>query len=164
MKKNILILTVVISLFVPFVIQNAHADNPIPSTPTSGGTYSTSPDPSIPATPATGGTSASNSNLQLKNPLKVNSIGALLDDALTVFTYIVVLLGVLALILTGLQFILAQGNTEKMKEAGARLRNIVIGIAIVLAARVLVTVLINTFEATGTIDPKVIQSAKDAVK
>lgn len=98
----------------------------------------------------------------LQNPLKVNSIGEFIQNAVEIFSYLVILLAVLAFIWTGLQYILARGNTEKMKEATKRLGYIVIGVAIVLGARLLITVAINTLQATGTVNPKIIQSGLNA--
>ena len=99
----------------------------------------------------------------LTNPLEVNSIGEFVQNAVSIFSYLVILLAVLAFIWTGLQYILARGNTEKMKEATKRLGYIVIGVAIVIGARLLIQVVINTLQATGTINPKVIESTQKAI-
>ncbi len=100
----------------------------------------------------------------LKNPLKVNSIGDLVKSVLQVFSYIAVLFGVVMLIVVGFKYILSQGKPEEMKKASNELLYIVIGLAIVIGARVAVDIVINTMSSTGVIDPNVIQSAKDANK
>jgi len=100
----------------------------------------------------------------LQNPLKVNSIGGLVQNFVEIFSYIVILLGVLVLIYVGFEYILAsaQGNSAKIKELHMWLLWVVVGIAIVLAARVMVDIVINTISATGAISPGVIQSAHNA--
>ncbi len=77
-------------------------------------------------------------------------------------SYIAVLFGVLALVYVGLQFILARGNSERMKELSRWLMYIVIGIAVILGARIIVSVIIGTLQATGTVNPAIIQSAQNA--
>ncbi|MEI8328316.1 MAG: pilin [Candidatus Taylorbacteria bacterium] len=105
-----------------------------------------------------------NQTSTLKNPLKVNSIGDLVKSVLQVFSYIAVLFGVVMLIVVGFKYILSQGKPEEMKKASNELLYIVIGLAIVIGARVAVDIVINTMSSTGVIDPNVIQSAKDANK
>ncbi len=68
------------------------------------------------------------------------------------------------LIWVGLQFVLAQGKPERMKELKNWLLWIVIGVAIVIGARIIVTVVINTLEATGTVSPRVIENANNAIR
>jgi hypothetical protein len=41
---------------------------------------------------------------------------------------------------------------------------LVIGVAVVISARVIIQVVINTISATGTVSPTVIQSANDALQ
>ena len=104
-----------------------------------------------------------NDSNKISNPLKgVSSLGDLVKTGLQVFTYIAVLIGVVMLVVVGLRYILAQGKPEKMKEASQWLLYIVIGLAIVIGSRIAVSVIINTLESSGAIDPKVIQSAKNA--
>lgn len=115
-------------------------------------------------TPAqTGGVDSSNSFF-LQNPLQVDSIGEFVMTALEVFTYLVVLAAVLMLIYVGLRFVLAMGNTEEITKRKSQLLWIVIGIALVIGARIIVAVVINTLEATGTVSPGVINSANDALR
>jgi cytochrome bd-type quinol oxidase subunit 2 len=103
----------------------------------------------------------------LSNPLKgVNSVGDLIRNFVEIFSYLVILLAVLMIIYVGFQYIMAasQGDTKKISEQHTRLLWLVVGIAVVIGARVLVDVVINTISATGTVDPTVIQSARDANK
>ncbi len=99
----------------------------------------------------------------ITNPLNVKSIGDAINTVLQAVTYLAVLFAVLALIWVGFKFIAAKGNPGKTKEAGQWLGFIVIGIAIILGARLLIAIVINTLQATGTIKPEVIQSANNAL-
>lgn len=100
--------------------------------------------------------------ITLKNPLKVNSIGELVQNFVEIFSYIVILGAVLALIWVGLQFILARGNPAKMTELKGWLFWILIGVAVVIGARLIIQVVINTLAASGAVDQRTIQSAQKA--
>ena len=109
------------------------------------------------------GGSQPSTNIGIDNPLKFNSVGALIKVSMEYFSYLVILFAVLALIYVGLQFVLAQGKPDKMRELKSWLGWIVVGVAIVIGARILVNVVINTLEATGTVSPGVINSAKQTL-
>jgi hypothetical protein len=116
-------------------------------------------------TATNGGNTATNSGstFTLQNPLKVNSVSDIILTFMQIASYIAVLFGVLALVYVGLQFILARGNSERMKELSKWLLYIVIGVAIILGARIMISVIINTLSATGTVNPSIIQNAKNAI-
>ena len=100
----------------------------------------------------------------LQNPLKVNSIGGLIQSFVEIFSYVAVLLAVLVLIYLGFRYVVysAQGNASEIAKLHSWLLWTVIGIAIIIGARVMVDIVINTISATGTISPGVIQSARQA--
>lgn len=98
----------------------------------------------------------------LSNPLKVDSVAGLVQNFVEIFSYVVIIIAVLLLIWVGLQFILARGDSAKMKELKEWLFWIVIGVAVVIGARVIVEIVINTLSATG-VDPNVINSARNAL-
>ncbi len=106
----------------------------------------------------TGASNPPKKTLTLTNPLKVDSIGGAVGAFVEVFSYLVVLFAVLALVWVGFQFILARGNPERMKELKNWLFFIIIGVAIVIGARVIIMIVTNTLQATGTVDPNTIQS------
>lgn len=111
-------------------------------------------------------TNPSTNTFYLQNPLspQFNTVGGIVGGFLEIFSYIVILLAVLMLMWVGLQFILAQGNPERMNELKGWLFWIVIGVAVVIGARIIVTVVINTLNATGVVSPGVIQSANNAIR
>jgi hypothetical protein len=99
----------------------------------------------------------------LQNPLsKFDSIGAIVEGFVEIFSYIVILFAVLMLIWTGLQYTTAQGKPERLTALNKQLGMIVIGVAIVIGARIIITVVINTLEATKLVNTNVIQSARNA--
>ena len=100
----------------------------------------------------------------LVNPIKYNSVGGLIQGFVEIFSYLVILFAVLAIVWVGFQFILARGNSERLKELKTWLLYIVIGVAIVIGARIIVTVVINTLSASGVVNSNVIQSAQDAAR
>ena len=101
----------------------------------------------------------------LQSPLKdnLNSVGALLNTGIMIFTYLVVLGAVIAFIIVGLKYIMARGNSTKITEATKWLWNIIIGVAIVIGARVIIQIVINTLKATKTVNTEVTQSAENAL-
>ena len=119
--------------------------------------------------PGGGQASGSNTSVQktetLTNPLssKYNSVGGLISGFVEIFSYVAILFAVLALIWVGFQFILARGDPSKMNDLKSWLMWIVVGVAIVIGARIIIQVVINTLSATGTVSPGVIQSAENAV-
>lgn len=115
--------------------------------------------------PATGQTTNKVQTFTLSNPLRkdINSVGSLIQAFVEIFSYLVILFAVLALVWVGLQFILARGDAERMKELKNWLTRIVIGIAIVIGARVIVTVIINTLQATETVDKGTFQSVSNVI-
>ncbi|HEX7724178.1 MAG TPA: pilin [Candidatus Paceibacterota bacterium] len=123
----------------------------------------------------TGGSTAGGSNastggssgiVYIQNPLssKFNSVGGLVQGALEIFSYVVVLFAVLMIVYVGLQFVLAQGEPKRLSELKDWLLWIVIGVAVVIGARIIVSVVINTLQATGTVSPGVIQNANNALQ
>ncbi|MCX6715882.1 MAG: hypothetical protein NT077_02560 [Candidatus Taylorbacteria bacterium] len=135
------------------------APNPGAQTPTA-----TNPGAQAPQAPNQG-TQTGSKNFYLQNPLdpKFNSVGGLVQGFLEIFSYLVVLFAVLMLIWTGLQFVLAQGKSDRLNELKTQLLWIVVGVAVVIGARIIVSVVINTLEVTGTVNQSVIQNAKNAV-
>lgn len=99
----------------------------------------------------------------LQNPLQVNSIGDAVNKGVEIFSYIAILVAVIMIIYVGLKFIMAQGKPDKLKEAGKWLGAIVIGVVIILGARLMISIIINTLEATKVVSPTVIQSARSVV-
>jgi hypothetical protein len=106
--------------------------------------------------------SSSQPTFTLSNPLKVSSIGELVQNFVQIFSYIVILLAVLMLIYVGFLYVMSQGKPDKRKELNSWLLWIVVGVAVVISARLIINIVINTLSASGTVDSNVIQSARNA--
>ena len=107
---------------------------------------------------------AGTQTFKLKNPLQVESVGGLVQNFVQIFSYIAVLIGVLVLIYIGFKYVLsaAQGNSEEIKKLHGWLLWVVVGIAVIIGARVMVDVVINTITLTGAVDKTVTQTIKKA--
>ena len=98
----------------------------------------------------------------LSNPLKVDSVGGLIQNFVDIFSYIVILGAVLTIIWVGLQFILASGNPDRLKELKKWLLGILCGVAVVIGARIIIDIVINTLASTGVVNQSTIQAVKKA--
>ena len=129
-----------------------------PAAPATGG--------QAPIAPATGGQApvSKSTTFTLQSPLdpKVTSIGGLVQTFIDVISYILILFAVLMLVYTGLQYILAQGNSERIKELHKKLLWIVVGVAIVIGARVIIEVVINTLSAAHVINSSTFNQVQSA--
>lgn len=132
-----------------------------PTPPAASGGNTGFQNPPLPS----GGNTRSGGVFYLQNPLnpRFNSVGGIVQGFLEIFSYLVVLFAVLAIIWVGLQFVLSRGDTKRMNELKDWLLWIVVGVAIVIGARIIVTVVINTLQATGTVNQSVIQNANNAL-
>ncbi len=104
--------------------------------------------------------------MTITNPLssKFDSVGALVNGFAQIFTYVVVIFAVLALVYVGFRFVLTRGDTKEMTKLRDWLFYIVIGVAVVIGARIIISIVINTLSATGTVSPSVIQGANNALQ
>ena len=101
----------------------------------------------------------------LSNPLTgVNSVSDIVFTFMKILSYLAVIFGVIMLMWVGLQFVLAQGKPEEIKKRSNELLWIVVGVGIILGARILITVVINTLSASGAVNSSIIQNASNAVK
>ncbi len=102
-------------------------------------------------------------SFSLKNPLKVDSVGGLVQNFIEIFSYLAILVAVLAIIWVGFRFIWARGDPTEMNKLKDWLMWIVVGVAVVIGARLIIQIVINTLSSTGTVDERTIQSVKKAV-
>lgn len=99
----------------------------------------------------TGGT-GSNVSAKLQNPLKVNSIEAVILLAVDIMIYVGVSFAILALIFVGLKFVMAQGKPEEINKAKAWFLWIIIGLAVLISAKVIVEIVQNTLVKSGVVN------------
>ena len=148
MKKNISSLTTLVILAIVLMVVFVMPANSIMAQSTS-----------------TAASSGSGSTVTLQNPLnqaKYGTVGGLIEGFVEILSYIAVLFAVIVIIYIGFRFVLAQGNKDTMNELKDWLLWTVIGVAIVIGARVIIDVVINTLSATGVVNQTIIQSAKKA--
>lgn len=104
----------------------------------------------------------------LQNPLNknINSVGDLIQAFIEIITYLFIIFAVLMFIYVGFQYVTnaAQGNAKKIEELHKQLLWLVVGVAVVIGARVIIQVVINTISATGAVNPSVIESANKAAQ
>ena len=149
LKKNTIFLKPLIPLIfcISFLlVPIVHAQNNL---------LTTNPSPALTTSNHSNSTCPAN---QLCNPLKVNSVQAILFLIVNIAMYIGVILAVLALIWVGFKFIAAQGNSEKLKDARSFFYAVIIGIAILIGASAIVTIIENTLTAAGVVKPGVFGS------
>ncbi|OHA24116.1 MAG: hypothetical protein A3B11_01295 [Candidatus Taylorbacteria bacterium RIFCSPLOWO2_01_FULL_44_26] len=155
------LLVLTIGTFLVSVPSISYAQNPPANNTTVGGPAGNSVNPS-----SAGGTAGNGKIIPLQNPLSKNlgSIGALIEKFLEIFSYIVIIFAVLLIVWVGLRFILSRGNPAELKKNGIWLSWIVAGVAIVLGARLMVSIIISTLESTGTVNKGVTDSARNALE
>ncbi len=145
MKK---IITILILLSLIFSFNTSYAQEVGgPSKPTSeiGG-------PSKPIVPAKKPTQ----NYQrLENPIKVDSIEAVILLAVDIAIYIGVAFAILAIIFVGFKFVYARGKPEEISKAREWLMWIIIGLAVLISARVMVEIVKNTLIESGVVNENV---------
>lgn len=98
--------------------------------------------------PASGG--GDTTKTTLANPLgaggdPIDNIGELFGDILTeIIIPVSIALGIVFIIWAGFNFILAQGNPDKLKGARGRLFATIIGVTIIISAQILLDILLAT--------------------
>ena len=89
------------------------------------------------------------SKAQIQNPLKYNDIPSLVNQILGYVLEIGGVIAIFAFIYSGYRFVAAQGNTEKLKEAREVFFGTCIGVAILLGAKLIATIIVSTLNNLG---------------
>jgi hypothetical protein len=165
-KATLIIGIVFISVLPIVYAQDANGNNAVTTYVPTANNAVTTPVPTAnnAVTTPVPGASNNTGTFTLHNPLdpKITSVGGLVQTIIDVISYILVLFGILALVWTGLQYVLAQGNSERIKELHKTLLAIVIGIAIVIGAPVIVQVVINTLKAANVVNSSTFNQVQNA--
>jgi hypothetical protein len=136
MKRNFTILFLLAFFVLPLLVQ---ADTV--SVPAGASTVSV---------PAGGQTVGSGVSVTVTNPLGVSSFCGLIQALLTGAIQIGIPIAVLFIVYAGFKFVLARGNSEKLKEARQNFLWTIIGIGIFLGAWLLANVIANTVNSLGS--------------
>lgn len=102
-----------------------------------------------------GGPSQNQTFTKLQNPLKADSVEEIIFLAVDVAMYLGAIVAVLLIIFVGFKFVFAQGKAEELKKAKMWLLYIVIGLAILISAKVIVEIVKNTLVKSGVVDKTV---------
>lgn len=92
---------------------------------------------------------------KLANPLKTDSVKSLLMLIVDLAMDIGIIIAILMIIYSGFKFILAQGNPEAIKDARNLLFAVIIGLAVLIAAKTIVSIIQNTLIQAKVVDEKV---------
>ena len=145
MKKTILISIVLGMMFagMAFVGNYVHAQSPVPGGST--GSYGSTG-------VNTQTTTAQNQpNATLQNPLNANSVQDVIYLAVDIAVYVGLAFAVLAIIFVGFKFIAAQGKPKELEDAKKWFLYIIIGLAILISAKVVVTIVKTTLVNSGVV-------------
>lgn len=85
-----------------------------------------------------------------------------MDGFVQIFTYLAVIWAVIMIIYVGLRFVLAQGNRDEIIKRKDQLLWLAVGVALIIGARIIVQVVINTLQSTG-VSSGVITNADKAI-
>ncbi len=146
LKSFILALLIVISFGAPVFAQNTGGQNPLPKEDQQNPIPKTETDGSPTKTKVAPASGASDFNLQvrLNNPLKVDTI----EEALALFMSMVLRIAIPFIIVffiwSGLNFILARGNKDKLEKAKKMFWYTIIGSLLILGAWTITNAIIGT--------------------
>lgn len=147
--KKILLIALLLLVIIPGSVSYAQEDenpsmpvgnNANPSFPV--GNDAPAPKPPTTSTPAQ----------KLENPLRVDSIEAVIFLAVDIMIYVGVAFAILAIIFVGFKFVMAQGNSDKLTEAKQWFLYIIIGLAVLISAKVIVEIVENTLIESGVVN------------
>ena len=149
MKKIIIItLLIIFTMFVSGVVLaqsvSTGEDGPTVSTGEDGPTVSTGVETKV--------------FTKLRNPIKADSIEEVILLIVDIMVYLGVALAILSIIWVGFLFVLAQGNPKKIEDARRYFFYIIIGLAVLISARVIVEIVENTLIQSGVVEQGVFRN------
>lgn len=89
---------------------------------------------------------------KLSNPLNAKNINDVIFLAVDIATFLGVCFAILAIIWVGFKLIMAQGDPRGIEDAKKWFLGIIIGLAILISARVVVEIIQNTLTKAGVVD------------
>jgi|GEM_PF-859495 hypothetical protein len=100
---------------------------------------------------STSATNCSTNSSAICNPLNASSITVLLTDLVNIAIPIGAVIAVIMYVYVGFKFIFAQGKPEKIKEAWDWFIWVSIGTAILIGAKVIVSIMESTLTSAGVV-------------
>lgn len=107
----------------------------------------------------TGSTPCSSNSNAICNPLKDVSITAVLTDVVNIAIPIGAVIAVIMFVYVGFKFIFAQGKPEKITDAWKWFAYVAIGTAILLGAKVIITIMESTLTSAGVVQPGILPTS-----
>ena len=95
---------------------------------------------------------SANSNA-ICNPLNATSVTAVLTDVVNIAIPIGAIIAVIMFVYVGFKFIFAQGKPDKITDAWKWFAYVAIGTAILLGAKVIITIMESTLTSAGVVQP-----------
>ena len=111
--------------------------------------FAQAPGGNTPSAGAPGGSTPS-LNPEFRNPLAADTVMELIQDVIDILVAIGVPIAVLFLVYAGFLFVTARGSEEQIKKAKGILLWTIVGILILLGAKIIATVLQNTITTIDT--------------
>ena len=96
-----------------------------------------------------GGSPGRTAIIHLENPLEAKSVEDLIVSVVKTLLKLAIPVAILFIIWSGFQFVMAQGNPEKIKKAIQTFQWTVIGLAVILGSYVIATIIKTTIESLG---------------
>ncbi len=93
-----------------------------------------------------------NSIAKLQNPLNAKSVKDVILLAVDIMVWLGVCFAILAIIWVGFKFVMAQGDPKAISEAKSWFFYIIIGLAILISAKVIVEIVQNTLTKAGVVN------------
>ncbi|MEY2664674.1 MAG: Type secretion system pilin [Candidatus Parcubacteria bacterium] len=128
--------------------------NPPSQTQTSGVTGG-APSGDLKTTGAVQPTSNTMSFTGLKNPLKADSVQGILLTVVDLAMNIGIILAIIMIIYAGFRFVWARGNEKELAEAKTLFFYVIIGLAVLISAKVMVNIVQNTLISAKVVDPTI---------
>lgn len=101
----------------------------------------------------TGSTPCSANSATICNPLHATSVTTVLTDVVNIAIPIGAVIAVIMFVYVGFKFIFAQGKPEKITDAWKWFAYVAIGTAILLGAKVIITIMESTLTSAGVVQP-----------
>ena len=106
-----------------------------------------------------GNTPCSSNSNAICNPLKATSVTAVLTDVVNIAIPIGAVIAVIMFVYVGFKFIFAQGKPEKINDAWKWFAYVAIGTAILLGAKVIITIMESTLTSAGVVQPGILPTS-----
>lgn len=103
---------------------------------------------------------ATTASATLVNPLQANTIQELIFFVIDLAMNVGIVLAVIMIIYAGFNFIMARGNETKLKDARSFFYGVILGLAVLIASKVIVEIIKNTLISAQVVKSSVFNLTK----